>query len=171
MSAKKFYITTPIYFPSADPHIGHCYTTVICDAIARYKRMQGFDVMYLTGTDEHGQKIEDNARSAGMEPKAFVDGIVANFKKLWQRMDISYDRYIRTTDDYHKLSIQRIFKKLYDKGEIYKGKYQGAYCKPCESFWTQSQLTDGKCPDATAQWKKRRRKPTSSGFQTTPIRF
>ena len=147
MPQKTYYITTPIYYPSDNPHIGHCYTTVICDAIARYKRMQGFDVMYLTGTDEHGQKIEDRAKAAGKTPKEFVDEIAANFQRLWQRMDISYDRFIRTTDDYHKLSVQRIFKTLYDKGEIYKGVYKGAYCKPCESFWTESQLNDGKCPD------------------------
>ena len=147
MPPKTYYITTPIYYPSDNPHIGHCYTTVISDTIARYKRMQGFDVMYLTGTDEHGQKIEDRANAAGKNPKEFVDEIAANFQRLWQRMDISYDRFIRTTDDYHKLSVQRIFKTLYDKGEIYKGVYKGAYCKPCESFWTESQLSDGKCPD------------------------
>ncbi|MFV0400908.1 MAG: methionine--tRNA ligase [Oscillospiraceae bacterium] len=143
----KYYITTPIYYPSANPHVGHCYTTVVCDMIARYKRMQGFDVMYLTGTDEHGQKIESSAKAAGKTPKEYVDEIVANFKRLWKRMDITYDRYIRTTDDYHKESVQKIFRTLYDKGEIYKGTYEGNYCKPCESFWTDSQLIDGKCPD------------------------
>ena len=147
MAPKTYYITTPIYYPSDNPHIGHCYTTVISDTIARYKRMQGFDVMYLTGTDEHGQKIEDSAKAIGKTPKEFVDTIAANFQRLWKRMDISYDRFIRTTDDYHKLSVQRIFKALYDKGEIYKGVYKGAYCKPCESFWTESQLVNGKCPD------------------------
>jgi methionyl-tRNA synthetase len=147
MNGKKYYITTPIYYPSDNPHIGHSYTTVISDTIARYKRMQGFDVMFLTGTDEHGQKIEDRAREAGTTPKEFVDGIVARIQQLWERMDISYDRFIRTTDDYHVSAIQRIFRKLYDKGEIYKGVYQGAYCKPCESFWTESQLAGGKCPD------------------------
>ncbi len=145
--AEKFYITTPIYYPSGNPHIGHCYTTVACDSIARYKRMQGYDVMFLTGTDEHGQKIEQKAAEAGVTPKQYVDDIVVNFKKLWSFMNISYDRYIRTTDDYHIKSVQTIFKKLYDKGYIYKGEYKGKYCTPCESFWTESQLKDGKCPD------------------------
>ena len=120
MDKKPFFITTPIYYPSGDPHIGHCYTTVACDSIARYKRMQGYDVMFLTGTDEHG------------------------LKKLWSYMNISYDRYIRTTDDYHVEAVQKIFKTLYDKGYIYKGEYSGKYCTPCESFWTDSQLKDGK---------------------------
>lgn len=145
---KKFYITTPIYYPSAAPHIGHCYTTVACDSIARFKRMQGYDVMFLTGTDEHGMKIEQKAKDAGVTPKEYVDPIVANFKRLWDTMDISYDRYIRTTDDYHVKSVQKIFKTLYDKGHIYKGKYTGKYCTPCESFWTESQLDEnGCCPD------------------------
>ena len=144
---KPFYITTPIYYPSGNPHIGHCYTTVACDSIARYKRMQGYDVMFLTGTDEHGQKIEEKARDKGITPKAYVDEIVAIFKKLWDYMNISYDRYIRTTDDYHVESVQKIFKALYDKGYIYKGEYSGKYCTPCESFWTESQLVDGKCPE------------------------
>jgi len=144
---KKFYITTPIYFPSAKLHIGHSYTTVVCDTIARYKRMQGFDVMFLTGTDEHGQKIESIAKEAGVSPKAYVDEIVAGIKELWKLMDISYDRFIRTTDDYHEESIQNIFNELYKRGEIYKSEYKGAYCKPCESFWTDSQLKDKKCPD------------------------
>ncbi len=144
---KPFYITTPIYYPSGNPHIGHCYTTVACDSIARYKRMQGYDVMFLTGTDEHGQKIEEKARDKGITPKAYVDEIVAIFKKLWDYMNINYDRYIRTTDDYHVESVQKIFKALYDKGYIYKGEYSGKYCTPCESFWTESQLVDGKCPE------------------------
>ena len=144
---KTFYITTPIYYPSGNPHIGHCYTTVACDSIARYKRMQGFDVMFLTGTDEHGQKIEEKARDKGITPKAYVDEIVEIFKKLWDYMNINYDRYIRTTDDYHVESVQKIFKALYDKGYIYKGEYSGKYCTPCESFWTESQLVDGKCPE------------------------
>ncbi len=144
---RTFYITTPIYYPSANPHVGHSYTTIVCDVMARLRRMQGYDVMYLTGTDEHGQKIEARAKEAGKSPQAYVDEIVANFKRLWKRMDITYDRFIRTTDDYHIESVQNIFKTLYDKGEIYKGAYQGAYCKPCESFWTESQLVDGKCPD------------------------
>lgn len=147
MSKKPFYITTPIYYPSGNPHIGHCYTTVACDSIARYRRMQGFDVMFLTGTDEHGLKIEQKAAEAGITPKEYVDNIVEIFKKLWSYMNISYDRYIRTTDKYHVETVQKIFKELYDKGYIYKGEYSGKYCTPCESFWTDSQLSDGKCPD------------------------
>lgn len=147
MSEKTFYITTPIYYPSGNPHIGHCYTTVACDSIARYKRMQGYDVMFLTGTDEHGQKIEMKAAEKGVTPKEYVDEIVEIFKNLWSFMNISYDRYIRTTDDYHVEAVQKIFKALYDKGYIYKGEYKGKYCTPCESFWTDSQLVDGKCPD------------------------
>ena len=145
--SKKFYITTPIYYPSGNPHIGHCYTTVACDSIARYKRMQGYDVMFLTGTDEHGLKIEQKAAEKGVSPKEYVDEIVEVFKKLWKYMNIDYDRYIRTTDDYHIESVQNIFKELYDKGYIYKGEYSGKYCTPCEAFWTETQLIDGKCPD------------------------
>ncbi len=145
--SKPYYITTPIYYPSGNPHIGHCYTTVACDSIARYRRMQGYDVMFLTGTDEHGLKIEKKAAEAGVTPKEYVDEIVEIFKKLWEYMNINYDRYIRTTDDYHVESVQKIFKALYDKGYIYKGEYTGKYCTPCESFWTASQLKDGKCPD------------------------
>ena len=144
---SKFYITTPIYYPSGNPHIGHCYTTAACDTIARYRRMQGHDVMFLTGTDEHGLKIEQKAAEAGITPKEYVDQIVEIFKKLWSYMNISYDRYIRTTDDYHVESVQKIFKDLYDRGYIYKGKYTGKYCTPCESFWTSSQLKNGKCPE------------------------
>ena len=144
---KTFYITTPIYYPSGNPHIGHCYTTVACDSIARYKRMQGCDVMFLTGTDEHGQKIEQRARDQGMTPKAYVDEKVAVFKDLWRYMNISYDRYIRTTDDYHVAAVQKIFKDLYDRGYIYKGAYTGKYCTTCENFLTETQLVDGKCPD------------------------
>ena len=144
---KPFYITTPIYYPSGNPHIGHCYTTVACDSIARYKRMQGYDVMFLTGTDEHGQKIELKAAEKGVTPKQYVDEIVEIFKKLWDYMNIDYDRYIRTTDDYHVEAVQKIFKALYDKGYIYKGEYSGKYCTPCESFWTESQLVEGKCPE------------------------
>lgn len=147
MPKKPFYITTPIYYPSGNPHIGHCYTTVACDTIARYKRMQGYDVMFLTGTDEHGQKIEEKAKAAGVTPKEYVDEVVKTFKKLWECMGISYDRYIRTTDDYHVEAVQKIFKELYDRGYIYKGEYVGKYCTPCESFWTESQLVDGKCPE------------------------
>ncbi len=144
---KPFYITTPIYYPSGNPHIGHCYTTVACDSIARYKRMQGYDVMFLTGTDEHGQKIEEKSKDKGITSKQYVDEIVEIYKKLWDYMNIDYDRYIRTTDDYHVESVQKIFKALYDKGYIYKGEYSGKYCTPCESFWTDSQLVDGKCPE------------------------
>ncbi len=145
---KTYYITTPIYYPSDNLHIGHSYTTTACDSLARYKRLQGYDVMYLTGTDEHGQKIQDKAAAAGKTPKQYVDDIVNNnVKPLWKRLNIRYDRFIRTTDDYHVEAIQKIFKELYDKGDIYKGKYEGWYCKPCETFWTESQLVDGKCPD------------------------
>ena len=144
---ENFYITTPIYYPSGNPHIGHCYTTVACDSIARYKRMQGYDVMFLTGTDEHGLKIEQKAAERGITPKQYVDEIVEIFKGLWDFMNISYDRYIRTTDDYHIETVQKIFKELYDRGYIYKGEYKGKYCTPCESFWTESQLVDGKCPE------------------------
>ena len=147
---KPFYITTPIYYPSDKLHIGHTYCTVATDTMARYKRLQGYDVMFLTGTDEHGQKIEDKAKEAGVTPKQFVDNIVEGPRgvlDLWKLMNISNDRFIRTTDDYHELSVQKIFKKLYEKGDIYKGKYVGKYCKPCESFWTETQLVDGKCPD------------------------
>ena len=147
MSNKPYYITTPIYYPSGNPHIGHCYTTVACDSIARYRRMQGYDVMFLTGTDEHGQKIEQKAAEKGVTPKQYVDEIVEIFKNLWSYMNISYDRYIRTTDDYHIETVQKIFKELYDRGYIYKGEYSGKYCTPCESFWTESQLVDGKCPE------------------------
>ena len=146
----KFYITTPIYYPSAKLHIGHSYCTVATDTMARYKRLQGYDVMFLTGTDEHGQKIEDKAKEAGVTPQQFVDNIVlgeGGVKDLWKLMNISYDRFIRTTDDYHVAAIQKIFKKMYENGDIYKGTYKGKYCKPCESFWTESQLKDGKCPD------------------------
>ena len=147
---KTFYITTPIYYPSAKLHIGHTYCTVATDAMARYKRLQGYDVMFLTGTDEHGQKIETKANEAGMTPQAFVNRIVdgpRGVRDLWKLMNISNDRFIRTTDDYHCAAVQRIFKKMYDNGDIYKGAYKGKYCTPCESFWTESQLVDGKCPD------------------------
>ena len=147
---KKFYITTPIYYPSDKLHIGHTYCTVATDAMARFKRLQGYDVLFLTGTDEHGQKIEDKAKEAGVTPQEFVDHIVDGengIRDLWKLMNISNDRFIRTTDDYHVAAVQRIFKKMYDNGDIYKGTYKGKYCKPCESFWTESQLVDGKCPD------------------------
>ena len=150
MDKKRFYITTPIYYPSDKLHIGHTYCTVATDAMARYKRLTGYDVMFLTGTDEHGQKIEDKARDAGVTPQQFVDNIVCGEKgilDLWKLMNISNDRFIRTTDDYHVAAVQKIFKKMHDNGDIYKGTYKGKYCKPCESFWTESQLVDGKCPD------------------------
>lgn len=144
---KKFYITTPIYYPSDNLHIGHAYCSVMADTMARYKRIQGYDVMFLTGTDEHGQKIEEKAKAAGITPKQYVDHVVSGIKDLWKLMDISYDKFIRTTDDYHEKAVQKIFKQLYDQGDIYKGSYEGWYCTPCESFWTQTQLIDGKCPD------------------------
>ena len=150
MEKKKFYITTPIYYPSDKLHIGHTYCTVATDAMARYKRLAGYDVMFLTGTDEHGQKIEQKANEAGVSPQEFVDRIVEGpqgVKDLWKLMNISNDRFIRTTDDYHVAAVQRIFKKMYDNGDIYKGAYKGKYCTPCESFWTESQLVDGCCPD------------------------
>ena len=150
MNQKKFYITTPIYYPSDKLHIGHTYCTVATDAMARYKRLQGYNVKFLTDTDEHGQKIELKAKEAGVTPQQFVDNIVEGpkgVKDLWKLMNISYDRFIRTTDDYHVAAIQKIFKKMYEKGDIYKGKYVGKYCTPCESFWTESQLVNGCCPD------------------------
>ena len=147
MCKKNFYITTPIYYPSDKLHIGNTYTTVAADALARYKRLTGYDVMFLTGTDEHGQKIQQRAEAKNMQPKAFVDEIVAGIKDLWNMMDISYDKFIRTTDDYHVKTVQKIFKKLYDQGDIYKGSYEGWYCTPCESFFTDTQLVNGNCPD------------------------
>ena len=153
---NTFYITTPIYYPSDKLHIGHTYCTVATDSFARYKRLRGYDVMFLTGTDEHGQKIEEKAKEAGVTPQEFVDRIVegeGGILDLWKLMNISNDRFIRTTDDYHVTSIQRIFRKMYDNGDIYKGKYSGMYCTPCESFWTESQLVDGKCPDCGREVK------------------
>lgn len=148
MSDKKsYYISTPIYYPSAKLHIGHTYSTVAADTIARFKKLTGYDVFFLTGTDEHGQKIEEAAKKAGMEPKKYVDGIVKDIVHLWEVMNISYDKFIRTTDAYHEESIKRIFKKLYDKGDIYKSYYEGLYCTPCEAYWTSTQAKDGKCPD------------------------
>ncbi len=145
--SEKFYITTPIYYPSGKWHIGTCYTTIVCDAIARFKRMQGVDVFYLTGTDEHGQKIQKVAEAAGVPVKAYIDKIVGELQDLWKLLDISYDKFIRTTDEYHEKAVQKIFQKLYDQGDIYKSSYEGWYCTPCESYWTKSQLVDGKCPD------------------------
>lgn len=151
--AEKYYITTPIYYPSGNWHLGTCYTTVICDALARFKRMQGYDVFYLTGTDEHGQKIEEKAKEAGLSPKAFVDKQVATLVDLWKLLDISYDKFIRTTDEEHVEAVKKIFNKLYEQGDIYKGEYEGWYCVPCESFWTKTQLVDGKCPDCGREVK------------------
>lgn len=151
---KKYYITTPIYYPSADFHIGHCYTTIIADAIARYKRLTGYDVFFQTGTDEHGEKIEKKAKEAGVTPKEYVDKIIENAKDLWQSLGISYDYFIRTTDKEHESAVQKIFKKLYDQGDIYKGEYKGLYCIPCESFWTEKELVEGKCPDCGREIKE-----------------
>lgn len=152
---KRFYITTPIYYPSAAPHIGHLYTTVACDAIARFKRMAGYDVMFLTGTDEHGQKIQQKAKEAGVTPKQYVDEIAGKFQKLWKYVNVSYDRFIRTTDDYHEAAVQKIYKTLLDKGYLYKSEYKGKYCTPCESFWTESQLDEnGKCPECHREVKE-----------------
>ena len=148
MSEKqKYYITTAIAYTSGKPHIGNTYEIVLADAVARYKRSQGYDVFFQTGTDEHGQKIELKAEEAGVTPKEFVDGVSAEIKKIWDLMDTSYDKFIRTTDEDHEKQVQKIFKKLYDQGDIYKGYYEGLYCTPCESFFTESQLVDGKCPD------------------------
>ncbi len=147
MKDNKFYITTPIYYPSGNWHIGHCYTTVVCDALARFNRMLKKDVFFLTGTDEHGQKIEKKASEMGLTPIEFINPLVDGLKEIWKELDISYDKFIRTTDDYHVEAVQSIFKKLYDNGDIYKSEYEGWYCTPCESFWTESQLVDGKCPD------------------------
>ena len=144
---EKYYITTPIYYPSDNLHIGHTYCTVMADAMARFKRLVGYDVMFLTGTDEHGQKIQKIAEENGITPQEHVDGIVDDIKKLWATMEISYDDFIRTTEDRHKLRVQELFKRIYDKGDIYKGAYEGWYCTPCESYWTEKQIEDGKCPD------------------------
>lgn len=153
MGKNTYYITTPIYYPSDNFHIGHCYTTVIADALARYKRLKGYDVFFLTGSDEHGQKIEERAKKKGCTPKEFVDPIIDNAKDLWKSLDISYNKFIRTTDPEHVDCVQKVFKQLYDQGDIYKGTYEGWYCTPCESFWTESQLKDGKCPDCGREVK------------------
>ena len=147
INKRKFYITTPIYYPSDKLHIGHTYCTVAADAMARFKRQTGYDVMFLTGSDEHGQKIEKIAKEKGVTPIEYVDEIVAGIKDLWKLMNISYDDFIRTTQPRHEKSVQKIFKQLYDQGDIYKGEYEGWYCTPCESFWLDRQLVDGKCPD------------------------
>lgn len=152
-NGQKYYITTPIYYPSGKAHLGHSYSTVAADVMARYKRLQGYDVMFLTGTDEHGQKIELSAAKEGVTPKEYVDKIVAEFRELWKLLEITNDKFIRTTDDYHEKAVQKIFKLLYDKGEIYKGKYKGWYCTPCESFFTDAQAVDKKCPDCGREVK------------------
>ena len=154
MNKKKFYITTPIYYPSGNWHVGHCYTTVVCDAFARFNRLMGKDVFFLTGTDEHGQKIEKKAMEKGLTPMEFINPLVEELKEIWKLLDVSYDKFIRTTDDYHVKSVQKIFEKLYEKGEIYKSEYEGLYCAPCESFWTETQLVDGKCPDCGREVQK-----------------
>lgn len=156
MSKKPYYITTAIAYTSGKPHIGNTYEVVLADSIARYKRLQGYDVRFQTGTDEHGQKIELKAAEAGITPKEFVDNVAGEIKRIWDLMNTSYDKFIRTTDEYHEKQVQKIFKKLYDKGDIYKGHYEGMYCTPCESFWTESQLVDGKCPDCGREVKPAR---------------
>lgn len=160
---KTFYVTTPIYYPSGRLHIGHTYCTVAADTLARYKRFTGYDVMFLTGTDEHGEKIEQAAQKAGLEPKEYLDGMIEDIKKLWSTMDISYDKFIRTTDEEHIKQVQYIFQKLYDKGDIYLGEYEGSYCVECESFWTDAQLNHEKCPDCGRSVEKR--KETSYFFR------
>lgn len=156
MNKGKYYITTAIAYTSGKPHIGNSYEIVLADSIARFKRKDGYDVYFQTGTDEHGQKIELKAQEAGVTPKEFVDNVAGTIKNLWNLMDTSYDHFIRTTDDYHEKQVQKIFKKLYDQGDIYKGAYEGLYCTPCESFWTESQLVDGKCPDCGREVKPAR---------------
>ena len=151
---KKYYITTPIYYPSGDFHVGTCYCTLMADTLARYKRLRGYDVFFMTGTDEHGQKIQEKAKAQGITPKQYVDNFTVRAKELWKILDISYDRYMRTTDDYHVKAVQKIFEKLLKKGDIYKGEYKGLYCTPCESFWTETQLVDGKCPDCGREVKE-----------------
>ena len=148
-----FYMTTAIAYTSGKPHIGNTYEIVLADSIARFRRQEGYDVFFQTGTDEHGQKIELKAEEAGITPKEFVDNVSTEIKRIWDLMDTSYDKFIRTTDDYHEKQVQKIFKKLYDQGDIYKGSYEGMYCTPCESFWTESQLVDGKCPDCGREVK------------------
>ena len=148
MSEKKpYYISTAIAYTSAKPHIGNTYEIVLADAIARYKRMAGFDVYFQTGTDEHGLKIQQKAEAAGISPQEYVDNVAGQIKDIWDLMNTTYDRFVRTTDPEHKTKVQKIFRRMYEKGDIYKGKYEGKYCTPCESFWTESQLKDGKCPD------------------------
>ena len=160
-SKGKYYITTAIAYASGKPHIGNTYEIVLADAIARFKRQEGFEVYFQTGTDEHGQKIEQKAQEAGITPKEYVDGVADKIKKIWDLMNCSYDYFIRTTDTGHEKQVQKIFKKLYDKGDIYKSSYEGMYCTPCESFWTESQLVDGKCPDCGREVKPARKKHIS----------
>ena len=158
MTKKPYYITTPIYYPSANLHIGNTYTTVAADALARFKRLTGYDVMFLNRNRRTWSKNSKNSRSKGVTPKDYVDEIVAGIKDLWKLMDISYDKFIRTTDDYHEKAVQKIFTQLYEQGDIYKGSYEGWYCTPCESFWTETQLVDGKCPDCGRPVEKSKRR-------------
>ena len=162
---KPYYITTAIAYASGKPHIGNTYEIILTDAIARYKRLAGFDVFFCTGTDEHGQKIENKAHDAGLSPKAFVDGVAEQIKGIWDLVGTSYDYFIRTTDDYHEKAVQNIFKKFYEQGDIYKSEYEGWYCEPCESFFTETQIVDGKCPDCGRPVKKMKR--TSSRCPNT----
>ena len=156
MEKRPYYITTAIAYASAKPHIGNVYEIVLADAIARYKRFMGYDVFFQTGTDEHGQKIEGKAQKAGLAPQTYVDNVAGEIKNIWDLMNTSYDKFIRTTDKDHERKVQRIFKKLYDQGDIYKGAYEGMYCTPCESFFTASQLKDGRCPDCGGEVKPAR---------------
>ncbi len=158
MSKGPYYITTAIAYTSGKPHIGNSYEIVLADSIARFKRKEGYDVFFQTGTDEHGQKIELKAQEAGVSPKEYVDGVVDTIKGLWDLMDTSYDKFIRTTDEAHEKQVQKIFRRLYEQGDIYKSEYEGLYCTPCESFWTESQLVDGKCPDCGREVKPAKRK-------------
>ena len=162
MTKKPYYITTPIYYPSSNLHIGHTYCTVMADAMARFKRLEGYDVRFLIGTDEHGQKIQKLADAKGVTPQAYVDEVVDGIKKLWATMEISYDDFIRTTEDRHVRRVQEIFKKMYEKGDIYKGEYEGLYCTPCEAFWTETQAVDGKCPDCGRPVEKAKKLTSSS---------
>lgn len=158
MSKKPYYITTAITYTSGKPHIGNTYEIILADSIARYKRMEGYDVFFQTGTDEHGQKVELKAEEKGVTPKEFVDDVAGEIKRIWDLMNTSYDRFIRTTDEDHEKQVQKIFKKLYEQGDIYKGEYEGLYCTPCESFFTESQLVDGKCPDCGRQYNLQKKK-------------
>ena len=168
MSKGKFYLTTAIAYTSGKPHIGNTYEIVLADAICRFKRLLGYDVYFQTGTDEHGQKIEGKAAAAGMTPKVFVDKVAAEIKRIWDIMDTSYDRFVRTTDPVHEKAVQKIFKKLYEQGDIYKSSYKGHYCTPCESFWTESQLVGGKCPDCGRPVGQAEEEAYFSSFQNTP---